>query len=107
MQWDTSERPWRLQEVVEAPALAALPGCLLVLVVEFPQELRGFFLVPPHQLLQLLELTSLLLLVDLGLLQSLHFTHRDVCSHRRGDRICSRFWMSRLIFLPSVRALNI
>ena len=65
------------------PALAALSGCLLVLAVELSQQLRGFLLVPPHQLLQLLELASLLLLVNLGLLQTLHGARRDVCGRKR------------------------
>lgn len=53
------------------PALAALSGHLLVLVVELSEELGGFLLVPPHQFLQLFELPPLLLLVNLGLLQTL------------------------------------
>lgn len=47
------------------PALAALSGHLLVLVVELSEELGGFLLMPPHQLLQLFKLASLLLLVNL------------------------------------------
>lgn len=45
----------------DVPALAALPGHLLVLVVELSEELRRFLLVSSGQLLQLLELTPLLL----------------------------------------------
>lgn len=60
------------------PALAALPGHLLVLVVELSQELGGFLLVPPHQLLQLFELPPLLLLVNLGLLQTLQGARRHI-----------------------------
>lgn len=47
------------------PALAALSGRLLVLVVDLSEELRRFLLMPSHQLLQLFKLTLLLLLVNL------------------------------------------
>lgn len=60
------------------PALAALSGHLLVLVVELSEELGGFLLVPPHQLLQLLKLPALLLLVNLRLLQTLQGAHWDI-----------------------------
>lgn len=64
------------------PALAALSGRLLVLVVDLSEELGGFLLVPPHQLLQLFELTSLLLLINLRLLQTLHGARRDIWYHK-------------------------
>ena len=62
-QFQTADRT--LAPLDAEPALAALPGRLLVLVVELSEELGGFLLVPPHQLLQLFKLTSLLLLVNL------------------------------------------
>lgn len=65
----------------EEPALAALPGGLLVLVAEVSEELGGLLLVSPHQLLQLLKLTSLLFLVHFGLLQALQGECWDICHH--------------------------
>lgn len=85
--WSSSYISITLCVCVCVPALAALSGRLLVLVVDLSEELGGFLLVPPHQLLQLFELTSLLLLINLRLLQTLHGARRDIWYHKWSCRI--------------------
>lgn len=68
----------RLSDSFLIPALAALSGRLLILVVDLSEELRRFLLMSSHQLLQLFKLTLLLLLVNLWLLETLQCNNWNV-----------------------------